>query len=125
MFGLSRNRRGDAAKMSRRVSLRRSAEAHPMGMFACAVAGAFVFMAIAPAASSVIGEPAAPVSRDGVRTTGKSDRLSGFDACLGQNWSAENEACLSEIARVSGCDAPPRLRMIAQAPDGGTTPHIF
>lgn len=131
MLKLSSTREDAKAGRFGRFSLRRSAENHPMGMFSCLVAGTFVFMAMVPASSTILGRSAhiqgEPVRIDDLRTTGKGDRLpmAAPDACLGQAWGAESAVCVNEISKASGRDRLRTVRIIAQAQDPGIAPNIF
>lgn len=108
------------------LALRRRSADHPMVMFSIAAGVALASMAFTSAAGrpAVSFEEPVQVVQD-VRTTTKTSRLPANDrdnACRGQAWGAESDACIVQIAKDSGRGET--LRRLASA-GSLATPIVF
>ncbi|MBL8583886.1 MAG: hypothetical protein JNL61_16885 [Rhizobiaceae bacterium] len=113
-------------------NLRRRMNRHPMVLFVTVVVSAFLAMALHPAGRTALVSPQRAMTSEVMvaEASQKAPRLhlaaDQVDVCDGQNWGAEDEACLQEIARQSGRDEVRKVRMIASAATGpATAPNIF
>jgi hypothetical protein len=107
------------------LALRQGSDDHPMAMF-------FLIVAMAFAAAALIPQSGAAFASFGTRSlepaSAKTSRLAASEtdiACRGQAWGAESEACLAVIARESGKGEDLRIRLVAAAYPGPTTPNVF